>query len=125
MDKICRLMKKDSKGFTLVELMVVMLIIGILVAIAIPVYNKTQDNAKLRACQSNLRTIDGAVAQYIAETGEEPTGTGDISIDFLVDEGYLKEAPKCGSEAYTISKDADTDRWSAKCNNSDFTNHSY
>jgi len=46
MNTICKKLKRDSKGFTLVELMVVLLIIGILVAIAIPIYTKTQENAK-------------------------------------------------------------------------------
>jgi prepilin-type N-terminal cleavage/methylation domain-containing protein len=101
MDRIYKMMKRNNKGFTLVELMVVLLIIGILVAIAIPIYNKTQENAQERACQANLRTIDGAVAQYCAATGTDPETIGDpssITIDNnsdLVKEKYLKEAPKC------------------------------
>lgn len=53
---------RNKKGFTLVELMVVVVIIGILVAIAIPVYGSTQENARLRAHQANIRTIEGAIA---------------------------------------------------------------
>src|SRR5574340_505665 len=58
-----RMFKKDE-GFTLVELMVVVLIIGILVAVAIPVFNSASAAARKRACQANLRTLDGAVEQW-------------------------------------------------------------
>lgn len=53
-------------GFTLVELMVVVLIIGILVAIAIPLFNTAASNAKTKTCYANLRTMDGLVQQWKA-----------------------------------------------------------
>jgi len=59
-------MFKKEEGFTLVELMVVVLIIGILVAIAIPVFNAAQDSARKSACQNNLRVLDGATEQWAA-----------------------------------------------------------
>ena len=55
---------RRPEGFTLIELMIVILIIAILVAIAVPVYLNARANAQRRTCQSNLRTVDGAINTY-------------------------------------------------------------
>lgn len=64
-----KLFMRSKKGFTLVELMVVVVILGILVAIAVPIYNSITGDAEKKACHANLRTIDGAKTQYAASTG--------------------------------------------------------
>ena len=95
---------KNQKGFTLVELMVVVVIIGILVAIAVPVYNKTQENAKDNANDANVRIIEGAVSFYITENGIPENKTLDIST--LISEGYLAkepESPYKDDKVYKIS----------------------
>jgi len=64
---------RNQKGFTLVELMVVVVIIGVLVAIAVPVYNNVTEKANRNAVEANLRTIDGAIMAYgAANDGKLP-----------------------------------------------------
>jgi len=81
---------RNQKGFTLVELMVVVVIIGILAAIAVPVYNKASGTAEKNACFANQRTIEGAIEAYRAGEAKNPNNIND-----LVVKKYFKEVPKC------------------------------
>ena len=56
--------KNKERGFTLAEVLVVVVIIGILVAIAVPVYKESTTQANRRAVEANLRTIESAIMQY-------------------------------------------------------------
>jgi prepilin-type N-terminal cleavage/methylation domain-containing protein len=92
-----KMFRKDE-GFTLVELMVVVLIIGILVAIAIPVFNAASASARLKTCQGNMRTIEGAVEQWLAAdpTNARATTSGSGWIAVLVGpSNYIKSEPLC------------------------------
>jgi len=91
-----------DRGFTLVELMVAVLIIGILVAIAVPMFNSSVETARLRACLGNQRTIESAVRAYQASSGRLPgagrlNGNGTPNTADVVVPLYLKSAPRCPS----------------------------
>jgi prepilin-type N-terminal cleavage/methylation domain-containing protein len=62
-------------GFTLVEIMIVIAIIGLLCAVAIPNYVKARANSQANACINNLRQIDGAMQQFAIENGKH---VGDV-----------------------------------------------
>ena len=65
-------MIRKTKGFTLVEIMIVVAIIGILIAIAVPGFVRARSQSRMRACQENLTKIDGAKEQYALEQNKGP-----------------------------------------------------
>lgn len=66
-----------KQGFTLVELLIVVIILAILAAIVVPQFIASTDDAKLAALDSNLRNIRSAVALYQQQHGEYPAANGD------------------------------------------------
>jgi type IV pilus assembly protein PilA len=93
---IVKMFHRKDEGFTLVELMVVVLIIGILIAIAVPVFNAARAKAEERTCFSNQRMLEGAFQTYYAAT--EATST-DIANDYVPN--YMAEIPFCPDEDST------------------------
>jgi prepilin-type N-terminal cleavage/methylation domain-containing protein len=98
-------------GFTIVELMIVLAIIAIMLAIAIPNYTKSREESHRNSCIVNLRQINSAIDQWVIEnkiaTGTVPSGADEDEIY-----AYLKGAkPKCPSGGiYTIHAVGDIDQ---------------
>src|ERR1043166_3199282 len=68
-----------NQGFTLVEIMIVVALIGMLAAIAIPSYVKARDNSQLQACVNNLRQLDGAAQTWALENKKSSTSSYTMS----------------------------------------------
>lgn len=94
---------RKSKGFTLVEIMIVVLIIGILLAIAVPNFIKARENSRTRTCIANLRQIEAAKEQWAMENKK---GSSDTPTTANLSPDYMKSFPTCPSTAtaYTISQ---------------------
>jgi general secretion pathway protein G len=73
-------MASNQRGFTLIELMIVVAIIGILTAIAFPLYANIQARARVAKAQADARTLASAVVVYSAHTGVLPSALTDLSV---------------------------------------------
>ena len=78
-----------SSGFTLIELMIVMLIIGLLAAIAVPAYVQNVRHAREAVLKEDLHTLRSAIDAYTVDKQKAPQ-----SFDDLVQAGYIKAMPK-------------------------------
>jgi len=99
---------RSKEAFTLVEIMIVVAIIGLLVAIAIPNFVRARRNARDRLCQNNLRLIKHALEQYqideSLDDGTDISGVYDGTIVGAVD-AYVEDEPLCPIQdvAYTVT----------------------
>lgn len=104
----------SKKGFTLVELMIVVVIMGILVAVAVPVYSAVTKNAEKKTCQSNQRIIKENLTNYQMTGGKDGTPLSIADLKKAVsssnptflnmfDGGNLPTCPADPDKAYTIA----------------------
>ena len=90
--------KSRKGGFTLVEIMIVVAIIGLLATIAIPNFAKARETTRKNACISNLRNIDGVIQQWALDLKKDsgsPVTYNDIK-------SYLKNDVSCPSGGTTF-----------------------
>ncbi len=78
-----------AAGFTLIELMIVMAIVSILLAIAIPIYQKSIQRSKESVLRNNLFTLRTMIDEYTIDKQHAPQ-----TLDDLVTDGYLRQVPQ-------------------------------
>lgn len=107
----------NKKGFSLVELMIVVVIMGILIAVAIPLYGAITKNANNKTCSSNIKTIKSNAASYMSTYNAKVTKTQNIADMF--DDNKLPECPLSDDGKANDYEIAITDKGAAevKCKN--------
>jgi general secretion pathway protein G len=80
--------RSKTRGFTLIEMLIVIVVMGVLMALALPMYNQSITRSKEARLKHNMKTINDVVQQYSLDKKKAPQQLQD-----LVDQGYLKSIP--------------------------------
>src|SRR5687767_13773706 len=97
-----RLCKRAHKGFTLVEIMIVVLIIGILLAIAVPNFIKARESSRAKSCVANLKQVEAAKEQWAMDIKAAAIASP-ADTDLYGTNQYIRNTPSCPSGGtYTI-----------------------
>lgn len=87
---------RSSKGFTLVEIMIVVVIIGLLAAMAIPAFQKVRSSSQDKAVLNNARQLSAAADQYFLENGVSTVSIGNL----VGSSNYVKAVNTVAGEGY-------------------------
>ena len=116
-------MQRSTKGFTLVEIMIVVVIIGLLAAMAIPAFQKVRATSQYKTVTNNLRQLNSAAQQYFMEYGVTTVTYGMlVSTDAT---SYIKSIKKVATETYPatyLTTDSIITATGAPCGTVDFSN---
>ena len=88
---------KSKKGFTLVEIMIVVVIIGLLAAMAIPAFQKVRETSQKKTMLNNLRQLASGADQYFLEEGLSTV----TSAELVGSDQYVKSVEQVADETYT------------------------
>ena len=114
MRNLIRQARKNESGFTLVELLIVIVILGVLAGIVVFAVSGINDNSKDSACKSDKKNVEIATESYYAQNKSYPNGTtSDDRIGVLVNANFLREAPSTTN--YTITLAANGKVTADKC----------
>ena len=104
---MARSRKKRTRGFTLIELMIVISVILILVSVALPAYNQSIWRARESVLKQNLFAIRSVISQYTLDKQKAPQ-----SLEDLVTAGYFKQIPNdpmtSRNDTWTVEEETDT-----------------
>jgi type IV pilus assembly protein PilA len=91
--------KSPDKGFTLVEIMIVVVIIGLLAAMAIPAFNKVRYASRQKAVTNNLRQVAAAAQEYLLEQGASQVD--ETQLEGTGSSNYIRPIARVNGETYS------------------------